>query len=218
MAAILSNSISADAAYAPWPRAATAKPDPARPGKRRQSHAARNFALYAWSGAVSDSPRGIAYNREAMRLGSSGSLESIMEVAGPVAAGTQDKSPQCFHCGLLVIMVGAAGFELATPCTPCKCATRLRYAPKQELNYSSDFDLCKCFEKKSRNNLDDTRTRQGHHPARPAEPNGAPMPARPKYPAIPYAAPAIRRRSGALLLPDRGRQHPWHHPGDCGRR
>ena len=27
------------------------------------------------------------------------------------------------------IMVGAAGFELATPCTPCKCATRLRYVP-----------------------------------------------------------------------------------------
>jgi hypothetical protein len=27
------------------------------------------------------------------------------------------------------MMVGAAGFELATPCTPCKCATRLRYAP-----------------------------------------------------------------------------------------
>ena len=26
-------------------------------------------------------------------------------------------------------LVGAAGFELATPCTPCKCATRLRYAP-----------------------------------------------------------------------------------------
>lgn len=29
------------------------------------------------------------------------------------------------------IMVGAAGFELATPCTPCKCATRLRYAPNE---------------------------------------------------------------------------------------
>lgn len=29
-------------------------------------------------------------------------------------------------------MVGAAGFELATPCTPCKCATRLRYAPNEE--------------------------------------------------------------------------------------
>ena len=29
-------------------------------------------------------------------------------------------------------MVGAAGFELATPCTPCKCTTRLRYAPTEE--------------------------------------------------------------------------------------
>jgi hypothetical protein len=26
-------------------------------------------------------------------------------------------------------LVGAARFELATPCTPCKCATRLRHAP-----------------------------------------------------------------------------------------
>src|SRR5678815_3135548 len=29
----------------------------------------------------------------------------------------------------LFLLVGTAGFELATPCTPCKCATRLRYAP-----------------------------------------------------------------------------------------
>ena len=28
-------------------------------------------------------------------------------------------------------MVGVAGFELATPCTPCKCATRLRYTPNK---------------------------------------------------------------------------------------
>ena len=28
-------------------------------------------------------------------------------------------------------VVGTAGFELATPCTPCKCATRLRYAPNR---------------------------------------------------------------------------------------
>ena len=28
-------------------------------------------------------------------------------------------------------LVGTAGFEPATPCTPCKCATRLRYAPTQ---------------------------------------------------------------------------------------
>src|SRR5215472_12825684 len=27
------------------------------------------------------------------------------------------------------ILVGAPRFELGTPCTPCKCATRLRHAP-----------------------------------------------------------------------------------------
>lgn len=26
-------------------------------------------------------------------------------------------------------MVGLTGFEPATPCTPCRCATRLRYNP-----------------------------------------------------------------------------------------
>ncbi len=30
---------------------------------------------------------------------------------------------------LFPIMVGTARFELATPCTPSKCATRLRYVP-----------------------------------------------------------------------------------------
>ena len=34
---------------------------------------------------------------------------------------------------LICVMVGVAGFELATPCTPCKCATRLRYTPKGEI-------------------------------------------------------------------------------------
>jgi hypothetical protein len=29
------------------------------------------------------------------------------------------------------ILVGATRFELATPCTPCRYATRLRYAPKE---------------------------------------------------------------------------------------
>ena len=28
-------------------------------------------------------------------------------------------------------VVGARRFELPTPCTPCRCATRLRYAPTQ---------------------------------------------------------------------------------------
>ena len=31
----------------------------------------------------------------------------------------------------LISLVGVAGFELATPCTPCKCATRLRYTPTE---------------------------------------------------------------------------------------
>src|SRR5512140_2369922 len=33
-------------------------------------------------------------------------------------------------------MVGARRFELPTPCTPCRCATKLRYAPTQTGNYS----------------------------------------------------------------------------------
>ncbi len=31
----------------------------------------------------------------------------------------------------LIHMVGVKGFEPSTPCTPCKCATRLRHTPKQ---------------------------------------------------------------------------------------
>ena len=29
------------------------------------------------------------------------------------------------------LLVGTTRFELATPCTPCKCATGLRYVPKK---------------------------------------------------------------------------------------
>ena len=39
----------------------------------------------------------------------------------------------------LVKMVGVAGFELATPCTPCKCATRLRYTPTRLEFYTEKF-------------------------------------------------------------------------------
>ena len=34
-------------------------------------------------------------------------------------------------------LVGTAGFEPATSCAPCKCATRLRYAPRNLAKYSS---------------------------------------------------------------------------------
>jgi hypothetical protein len=30
----------------------------------------------------------------------------------------------------LAFLVGVKGFEPSTPCTPCKCATRLRHTPK----------------------------------------------------------------------------------------
>ena len=42
------------------------------------------------------------------------------------------------------ILVGAAGFEPTTSCTPCKRATKLRYAPtgQKSLPWSEDFVLC----------------------------------------------------------------------------
>ena len=42
-------------------------------------------------------------------------------------------------------MVGTARFELATPCTPSKCATRLRYVPMESAaevgSVGSDFQI-----------------------------------------------------------------------------
>ena len=37
----------------------------------------------------------------------------------------------------MMVMVGAARFELATPCTPCRCATGLRYAPPRRSHDST---------------------------------------------------------------------------------
>ena len=53
---------------------------------------------------------------EAVKSGHSAQMEGI-------------KKRGNFHYLFFLDLVGAAGFELATPCTPCKCATRLRYAP-----------------------------------------------------------------------------------------
>jgi hypothetical protein len=45
-------------------------------------------------------------------------------------------------------MVGATGLEPATPCTPCKCATRLRYAPTPKvLCYPLPFSLSRQNQK-----------------------------------------------------------------------
>ena len=45
----------------------------------------------------------------------------------------QRKSLLIFQTEGLSLLVGVAGFELATPCTPCKCATRLRYTPNPQI-------------------------------------------------------------------------------------
>src|SRR5262244_3982313 len=39
----------------------------------------------------------------------------------------------------LIELVGAPRFELGTPCTPCKCATRLRHAPTRLLFFYEDL-------------------------------------------------------------------------------
>src|SRR5512134_52337 len=36
-------------------------------------------------------------------------------------------------------LVGAKGFEPSTPCTPCRCATRLRYAPTETEIIAGDW-------------------------------------------------------------------------------
>ena len=41
-------------------------------------------------------------------------------------------------CNLFPKLVGTARFELATPCTPSKCATRLRHVPILQSRVTSD--------------------------------------------------------------------------------
>ena len=48
----------------------------------------------------------------------------------------KEKGTEDFFCTLLnSSLVGARRFELPTPCTPCKYATRLRYAPNRQTLY-----------------------------------------------------------------------------------
>ena len=47
--------------------------------------------------------------------------------------------------------VGTTRFELATPCTPCKCATGLRYVPKSLNRLEASFWWgCKSKEKSAK--------------------------------------------------------------------
>ena len=56
-----------------------------------------------------------------------------------------------------------AGFELATPCTPCKCATRLRYAPTEPaIIHGPPWPLaCAAHQTVSRSRIDISSARNG---------------------------------------------------------
>src|SRR5204862_7632758 len=49
---------------------------------------------------------------------------------GQIGSDATGKDPQR--------LVGAPTFELGTPCTPCKCATRLRHAPTRLFLFGKD--------------------------------------------------------------------------------
>src|SRR5580704_15844410 len=47
------------------------------------------------------------------------------------ARAEMNKGLQILICNPLIVLVGARGFEPPTTCTPCRYATRLRYATKE---------------------------------------------------------------------------------------
>lgn len=51
----------------------------------------------------------------------------------------------------LFLWSGMTGFEPATPCTPCKCATRLRYIPTTKKFIKLSERKCKFFFSKMKN-------------------------------------------------------------------
>ena len=63
---------------------------------------------------------------------SSISMAAMPSNPGPAIARSKQKAFK--NCSLkafaLLLLVGVKGFEPSTPCTPCKCATRLRHTPK----------------------------------------------------------------------------------------
>jgi hypothetical protein len=59
---------------------------------------------------------------------SSGPFCPFIRFGEQVLHATETTKPAAIAAGFL--FVGTTRFELATPCTPCKCATGLRYVPK----------------------------------------------------------------------------------------
>jgi hypothetical protein len=52
----------------------------------------------------------------------------LVRLCEQVRTASEKAKPAAVAAGFL--FVGTTGFEPATPCTPCKCATGLRYVPK----------------------------------------------------------------------------------------
>ena len=75
-------------------------------------------------------PEGVTYNRE-KGLFLTSKVNSLFEpIARLNCISEADKNKQGSIAAALSNWVGTTRFELATPCTPCKCATGLRYVPK----------------------------------------------------------------------------------------
>ena len=54
------------------------------------------------------------------------------QVSAKASPDTRNLTPETY------VLVGTARFELATPCTPSKCATRLRHVPELRRQVTSD--------------------------------------------------------------------------------
>src|ERR1700730_15915420 len=67
--------------------------------------------------------------RSARRLAACPSRACRSESLPFVAEGFHQSVHEGVHTLFFERLVGAPRFELGTPCTPCKCATRLRHAP-----------------------------------------------------------------------------------------
>ncbi len=88
----------------------------------------RGLRRLPWLGMHADRQR-----RRQRRLAKAADFRRVRERRG----GRQSpaRTVLCVRPGTLMSLVGAAGFEPATPCSRSRCATRLRYAPPRGAVY-----------------------------------------------------------------------------------
>ena len=77
------------------------------------------------------------------RIGSPSGHRAERARSGMNGAAAPNNKARSFRCGP-PLLVGVTGFEPATTCTPCKCATGLRYTPRM---------TCPTFASKARSDL-----------------------------------------------------------------